>query len=490
MRYRIGLFITVIILALCSTGAYASQTREVVTVVIDGVQRELKVLNHDYDNNMYISLNDMSDILKDTGKAYTPEWSSKDGQTYIILQQGHSSEESEDEQSANETDSKADADETDNKVNYTRKRLLLNIGGDDYCFYVIPVNDDGNKDCYVNLGEFALAMNMDISCYDNKVYINSKGEFDFNKYDIMNSGLPYMADSCLVGDVTDGNIYFSQNSDEVVAIASTTKLMTYLLIADAIDEGRISLQDTVTFSKEASDISKSSSGVVRVEPGQTADIQDVIDAMLICSSNECALALAQHLSVKEEEFVALMNMKAISLGLSDSVKFYNSHGLPVYNEDVLTIKQQNHMTAYDMFRLTAYILEKHPEITDITSVKKEKLSSLGNFEAVNTNLLLYNVPGTVGLKTGTTDKAQSCLVAAYEAEDISGETHYIVSIVYGAENIQTQSYTSMILMRYGIQRFNAMELGIVPDSGEPAGIPEDLEGLIGAVINTARRNAR
>ena len=180
----------------------------------------------------------------------------------------------------------------------------------------------------------------------------------------------------------------------------------------------------------------------------------------------------------------------VALGLSMDALFYNPHGLPVYDEDVLTVKRHNHLTANDMFKLSSHILDKYPEITQITSIKKTKLSSLNNFEAVNTNVLLYNVPGTVGLKTGTTDKAQSCLVSAYEASDTAGDPHYIVTIVYGAENTQTQSYTSMVLMRYGIQKFNVSELGIVPDNGGSKEIPENLEGLIGAVINTARRHAK
>ena len=467
----------------------ASQTKETVKISINGTESNIRVLNHDYDNNMYISMNDMSDLLKDTDKAFTVEWTNKDGQTCVVLKPGRSENETDNDINP-EKQEPTEENEEDNKVNYTRKRIFVNIGGNDYSFYAIPVSEKDYKDCYVNLGEFALASNMDISCYNNAVYINTKGEFDFGKYDLLNSGLPYMADSCLVGDATTGNIYYSQNADEVVTIASTTKLMTYLIIKDAMAAGKISQNDTVTFSQKASELSKTSNGVVRVEPGQTANIMDVISAMLICSSNECSLALAEHLCGSEENFVDLMNQKAVALGLSMDALFYNPHGLPVYDEDVLTVKRQNHLTANDMFKLSSHILDKYPEITQITSIKKTKLSSLNNFEAVNTNVLLYNVPGTVGLKTGTTDKAQACLVSAYEASDTASDPHYIVTIVYGAENTQTQSYTSMVLMRYGIQKFNVSELGIVPYNGGSKEIPENLEGLIGAVINTARRHAK
>lgn len=462
--------------------AYAAQTKEVAKFNVDGKRYYVKVLNYDYDNNQYISINDFAKALSDTDKAFETEWTSKDGETCLVLKptSRYQVEENEYEE----------VNPEDNKVNLTRKRMYINIGGNDYSFYMIPDSSKNERDCYVNLGELALSINMDISWYNGEVYINSKGEFDFNKYNLLDSGIFNMADSCLVGDATTGDIFYSMNENEIVTIASTTKLMTYLVIKDAMAKGEITDHDTITFSKKASDISKTGDGVVRVEPGQTADIMDVISAMLICSSNECSLALAEHLCGSEADFVERMNKKAVALGLSEDVEFFNPHGLPSFHEDVLTVKLQNHLSANDMFKISAHILATYPEITDITSIKKTKLASLNNFEAINTNVLLYNVPGVVGLKTGTTNKAQSCLISAYETEDMKGNTHHIVTVVYGAENIQTQSYVSMVLMRYGIQKFNAAELGISPERGDSNEIPTDLEGMIGAVINTARRNSK
>lgn len=484
-RHKFSAVILCIILIInfwgISQDVYAAQTKEVIKVHVDDKSYDVRVLNYDYDNNQYISLNDFATALSDTDKAFEVEWTSKDGETCIVLNSvaKYQPEETEIER----------VDPDDNKVNHNRKRMLINIDGNDYSFYMIPVSDKNDKDCYVNCGELVLAMNLDMFWKNNEVYINSKGEFDFNKYNMLDSGVAYMADSCLVGDATTGNMFYSMNEDEVVTIASTTKLMTYLMIKDAMQKGDISENDKVVFSKKASELSYTSDGVVHVEPGQSADIMDVISAMLICSSNECSLALAEHLCGNEETFVERMNQKAIALGLSDNARFYNPHGLPVFHDDVLTVKLQNHLTANDMFILASHILDTYPEITEITSIKKTKLASLNNFEAVNTNILLYNVPGVVGLKTGTTNKAQSCLVTAYETKDMSGETHYIVSVVYGAENAQTQSFVSLVLMRYGIQKFNAAELGITPERGDSDEIPTDLESMIGAVINTARRGS-
>ncbi|MCR5799913.1 MAG: serine hydrolase [Lachnospiraceae bacterium] len=483
---------------LCMTGiffdafrSYAVQIPETTVINIDGTNYEVHVLNHDYDNNMYLSLKDMSVALGNTDKAFVLERSqTEDGESRINLTpcaKGTVTEPEEDEDSDKSEDD-IDMDTDDNgRVNFTRKRQLLNINGTDCYFYVIPVNGKDDFDCYVNCGEFALSMNLDMTMKDNAVYINTKGEFDFSKYDLKNSGLQYMTDSCMVGDATTGDIYLEENSDQVVTIASTSKLMTYLIIREAIENGELSYNDTVRFSAKAAELSRTSDGVVRVEEGQTATLSDVMKAMLICSSNECALALAEHYSGSEEAFVELMNRKTVALGMSGSAYFFNPHGLPIYQNDVLTVKKQNHMTAADMFILTSHILNKYPDVTEITSIKKTKLESLNNFVAKNTNVLLYNVPGTVGLKTGTTDKAQSCLVSAYETVDSRNDTHYIVTIVYGTENVQCQSYTSMVLMRYGIQHFNATMLGILPEGDRKEKTPETLEEMVEAVMAEARR---
>lgn len=484
---------------------YAKQTKEILSVHVDGREFDVRALNQDYDNNIYISMNDMSVAMANTDKAFELEWSQEDGNSVAVLTKVAKSEgdaETSDDKTADEDDD-ASKDEEDNTANYSRKRLKIHIENTEYYLYVIPVNEKDEKDCYVNLGEFAMAMNIDVETAENdgnnrissnsgsmeEVYINSKNEFDFGKYDLENSGIAYMADSILVGDATTGEIFYSSNADETVAIASTSKLMTYLLIKEAMSEGKISNSDTVSFSQKASDLSNTSDGVIHVSAGQTADIEDVIKGMLIVSSNECALALAEHLCGNEQDFVELMNRKVKALGMSETAQFYNPHGLPMFVDDVLNIKQSNHLTANDMFILSSYILDKYPEITEITSIKKTYLESLGNYTATNTNALLYNVPGTVGLKTGTTDKAASCLVSTYEIADGAGEPHYITCIVYGAENSQAQGYVSMIMLNYGISKFKETRLGILPAKEGPVQVPENFEELSAAVLGAARRNA-
>lgn len=489
-------FFSLQVFAVFPVGIFAGQTKDTVKVYVDGTKYEVRALNQDYDNNVYLSMNDMSIAMANTNKAFVLEWTTDEGNTVAVLTKVAGGVDASDEvlsESEGPSDKLRDeAEDEDNHVNYSRKRMKVHIEDEEYSIYVIPVNEDNEKDCYVNLGEFALAMNIDVENPDDTdgvIYINSKNEFDFREINLDRAGVAFMADSILVGDATSGEIYYSSNADETVAIASTSKLMTYLLIKEALSEGKISMSDKVTFSEKASELSNTSDGVIHVSAGQSADIEDVIKGMLIVSSNECALALAEHLCGDEQAFVELMNQKVKALGMSETARFYNPHGLPMYLDDVLNIKQSNHLTANDMFILSSYILEKYPEVTDITSIKKTQLPSLGNFKAQNTNSLLYNVPGTVGLKTGTTDKAASCLVSSYRIEDGGGNPHFLTCIVYGAENSQTQGYVSMVMMRYAIAHFNETKLGILPTKDNEE-TPENFDELLGAVLGAARRNAK
>ena len=466
----------------------AKQTKDKMKLFVNQTEYEVNILNHEYDNNIYLSVNDMAKAFNNTDIAFEPVWNdgdSTDKLTLCKISKGTLSFENTNENMLAQ-DVSADAAKENATVNYPRKKMIININDNDYSFYAIVAKDGEIPDCYINIGEFALSMNIDISIENGSIYVDTSKEFDFRKNDFEESGLPFMADSCLVGDVTTGSIYYSMNEDEQVSIASTTKLMTYLLVMDAMKQGTISSNDLVTFSEKASILSQTGNGVIAVTTGQSANIMDVVKGMLICSSNECALALAEHLAGDEESFVSLMNEKKARIGLSEESWFYDAHGLPVYSEDVLSVKRQNHMTANDMFKLVSYIMETYPEITDITSVKETCLETLNNYVARNTNQLLYNVPGTVGLKTGTTDKAQSCLVSAYKAKDLNDEDHYVVAIVYGAENVQTQSYTSMVLLKYGILKFNEGELGVMPSGDSEDTVPEKLEDMICTVIGYAQ----
>lgn len=480
-----ALMVAIMVALLIPQSAQCKEKIENISVNVNGDVFTVKAIDYGYDRNYYLSMRDMGLALKDTSKAFTVELTKdEDDESLFVLKAGKDEEEQNDSIEIKDVE---EHDDGSNWLDVTRKKMHIDIGNHVYAFYVIPHKDsDDEWDVYVSLGEFALAMNMQAEYNNGQLYIYTDNEFDLNGRASLDSDFFYMADSCLVGDATTGALYTESNADTVIAIASTTKLMTYLVIKDALVKGEISDTDTVTFSAKAQALADTSSGVVKIKAGDKASINDVIKAMLICSSNECSLALAEHLCGNEADFVARMNAKARELELSENTKFFNPHGLPCYENDVMNAKLQNHLTARDMFKLASHILNTYPEITEITSIKKTTLETLNNFKAVNTNNLLYNVDNCIGLKTGTTDKAQYCLVSASEAKDMNGDTHYIVAVVYGAESVQAQSYTSMVLQRIAMQKFNARELGITPAKNDANYVPETLEELVGCVLNKAR----
>jgi len=167
-----------------------------------------------------------------------------------------------------------------------------------------------------------------------------------------------------------------------------------------------------------------------------------------------------------------------TLGLSDGTIFYNCNGLPTYTDNLAATKVQNRMSAYDMFELVRYILRTYPDITRITSLKTVRLESF-DITIANTNTLLYNLPGVVGLKTGTTNMSGACLVTAMEAQAPNGETHMLVSIEFGAEDGTVRTTLSEEMLRYGAQVLREQ-----PDLSVGSAVPADAEELILAVLRS------
>jgi D-alanyl-D-alanine carboxypeptidase len=263
-----------------------------------------------------------------------------------------------------------------------------------------------------------------------------------------------------------------------VPIASTTKLMSFVIIMDAIADGEITMDDKVLITEEAARLSRTQDGMIHLEAGWESNVPELLCAMLIRSSNECTLALAIHVAGSEEAFVARMNRKAQALGLSEGTLFYNCNGLPIYSDNLSATKIQNRMSANDMFLLVCYLLKTYPDVKRITSMESAVLGSL-NTTVYNSNPLLFNLPGVVGLKTGTTNMSGACLVTALEAQDAAGRPHTLVSIEFGAEDTTIRATLSEELLRYGLQ-----ELREHPERFEqpPRKAPENAEAFVRAVL--------
>lgn len=404
-----------------------------------GAACTVKTLDYSYDNNAYLSLRDVAMALKDTDKAF----SLKITQNSVTLTPG----------SAYKPVGAENVLWQDTKSpGITLRRNEFKVGSQTVFYYTMIVKlPSGYYDCFMMAADLAMILDVDmIVPAEGSLQINTQDSFHVSPDALEQAGYFYGVNSVLAGDATTGEVYYRYQSDAPYPIASTSKLMTCLLAMDAIYAGQIGLDDQVTVSEAAQILSSSSDGVIPLKAGQQVTVRDLLFGTLLPSSNECALCLAQTIAGSEEAFVQMMNHKAGELGLSQAV-FYNSHGLPSYTEDPISSKRQNRMSAEDMFRLSSYLLEVYPQVTEITSMKETTLESL-DFKVQNGNPLLYNMSQVTGLKTGTTNKAGACLVTSLTVED-EGQTHDLVVVVLGSEDSMERGRISGLLARYAIQAF-------------------------------------
>ena len=268
---------------------------------------------------------------------------------------------------------------------------------------------------------------------------------------LTNSGFFDCIDAIYLADAATDEILFRQNTLPAVPVASLSKLLSYLVLREGMDAGEISAGDLVRISENAERLSNSGDGMVKLSAGEEEPFGELLEAMLIASSNESALALAEHLCGSEEAFVARMNSRAMELGLK-STRMYNCSGLPSFSEDSIPVKRQNRMSAEDLYRLVKMILECYPEITEITSVPLAHMPSLNDYRTANSNPLLFNMQGVTGLKTGSTNKAGYCIAAVLPVES-EGEMHPLVLILLGAETADLRGQAAEILLRHALARY-------------------------------------
>ena len=384
-----------------------------------GAACTVKTLDYAYDYNTYLSMRDVAMLLKGTDKSFALEITSNTvslipGNTYTPV--GVENEPWEDDENPN--------------VSLRRNEFKVN---EQTVFYytLIMKLPSGYYDCFMMAADLAMILDVNISVPTaGTLQIHTQEPFGISPAALEEAGYFYGVNSVLVGDATTGELYYRYQSDTSYPIASTTKLMTCLLVMDAISTGRITFEEQVTISEAVQALAASDDGVIDLVAGEQITVRELLLGALLPSSNECALCLAEAVAGSEEAFVQMMNQKASELGLSQAI-FFNSHGLPSYTEDPVPAKRQNRMSAEDMFRLVSYLLKVYPQITDITSLETATLESRG-LEVRNTNPLLHNLPEVTGLKTGTTNKAGACLVTSLTAE--KGTTkHDLVVIVLGIE---------------------------------------------------------
>ncbi|NBK98570.1 MAG: D-alanyl-D-alanine carboxypeptidase, partial [Erysipelotrichia bacterium] len=252
------------------------------------------------------------------------------------------------------------------------------------------------------------------------------------------------AKAAVLMDCSTGKVLMGMNENEKLYPASVTKIMSMLLVTEAIDSGKIALSDTITASPDAA--SKGGSQIWLKE-GETMTVDDLLKATAIGSANDACTALAEHIAGSEAGFVVMMNERAQELGMTNTY-FENCTGL----DDATT---QHMTTAYDIALMSKELIN-HERITNYTTVWMDTLRG-GATELVNTNKLIRFYPGATGLKTGTTSKAGSCLSATAK----KGDTH-LVAVVLGAENSTDRFEGAKAMLNWGFANYTTIKPQIDP----------------------------
>ena len=250
------------------------------------------------------------------------------------------------------------------------------------------------------------------------------------------------AKAAVLMDASSGKVLYAMNENERLYPASVTKIMAMLLFAEAIDSGRMTLEETVT----ASDVAAGKGGSqIWLREGEQMTVDELLRATAIGSANDACTALGEHLAGSEEAFVKMMNERAAQLGM-ENTHFDNCSGLDDDTDTHLT-------TAYDIAIMSRELLG-HDFIRNYTTVWMDTLRD-GETELVNTNKLVRFYKGTTGLKTGTTTKAGHCLSASAERDGL-----HLIAVVLGAENSTDRFESAKALLNYGFANYERVAVEI------------------------------
>ena len=260
------------------------------------------------------------------------------------------------------------------------------------------------------------------------------------------------AKSALLMDVATGTVLYEENAHEALPPASVTKVMTMLLIMEAIDGGRIGWEDTVTASESAA--AKGGSQIY-LKVGETMSVRDMVKSIAVSSANDCACAMAEHLAGSEAAFVDMMNARAKELGMNDT-KFVNCTGL---DDDAAAAEHKT--SAYDIALMSRELLGKHPSIKEFTTIWMDTVRD-GTFGLSNTNKLVRFYNGATGLKTGFTSAAGYCLSASAQREDME-----LIAVVMGSETSQQRFAACKSMLDYGFATYAV----VWPQSQENMTVP-------------------
>ena len=288
------------------------------------------------------------------------------------------------------------------------------------------------------------------------------------------------AKSALLMDVATGTVLYEKECHERLAPASVTKVMTMLLIMEALDSGRIRMEDMVTASEAAA--AKGGSQIY-LKVGENLSVSDMLKSIAVSSANDCACAMAELLAGSESAFVEQMNKRAEELGMADT-HFVNCTGLDDSPE-----AKDHRTSAYDIALMSRELLKYHPDIKKFTTIWMDTVRG-GAFGLSNTNKLIRFYSGATGLKTGYTTGAGYCLSASAKREGME-----LIAVVMGCESSQKRTADCKALLDYGFAAYSVVRPGlkegrtVAVHLGKQATVPVELVERREILVDKAKRTS-
>ncbi len=277
--------------------------------------------------------------------------------------------------------------------------------------------------------------------------------------------LELSAKSAILIEQSTGNVLFEKNPDEKLPLASVTKVMTMLLIMEALDSGKIALDDIVVASERAKSMGGST---IFLDTGEEMSVHDLLKGIAVASGNDACVAMAEHIAGSEQGFVNMMNTRAVELGMANT-NFINTNGLDA---------DGHYSSARDIALMSRELL-KHPKIFDYTTIWMDSLRD-GKFQLANTNKLIRFYKGANGLKTGSTDKALCCLAGSAMRDNLQ-----LICVVMAAPTSPQRFADASKMLDYGFANYAVKR---IVTQGESLGDAEILKGTKKTVAAVAKDN--
>ena len=262
-----------------------------------------------------------------------------------------------------------------------------------------------------------------------------------------------------------GTVLYEHNAHEQLRPASVTKVMTILLIMEAIDNGIISLDDNVPCSQKASSMGGSQ---IWLDTTETLTVHEMLKAICVVSANDCCVAMAEYIAGSEELFVEQMNKRAKELGMNNT-SFKNCHG----------IDEDGHLTSpYDIGLMSRELITKHPKITEYSTIWMDSLRN-GESELVNTNKLIRNYEGATGLKTGSTSTALFNLSATATRDNLS-----LIAVIMKGETSNIRFSEAQKLLDYGFSNYEYVNFAKKADSIKTINVDKGILSTVDGILES------